>query len=387
MGTITPVTTYSGVDLVASEGVAVGKQIGAAGLQSVAANSNYCGMQYSGPLASFSWSPTAPGFDTNEDMVELYVPADIDRRDLWLVIFAQSKTVLSGSTASATLTAKVAGGSSLNTWSIAYEAAAACYDCSVSSPSASAWTLSIQLDKKHAQITGGILFRKMTKSGDTVDDTPRASGFRFATAAELAATEPLTDEMVNRLVTNPQKLYDATPLSHCSILPAIRTNTMAQNVAALGGGSATGAIGLSWLDETGMHSWAVNDFRKFSFSGGTSRKLDGPHGPIGAWADGSHREVCAFIFAPRYDQTVTVASHFIAPTGSTLRIELTEGVKVTMPISSTTFPAVGAAPTWRTATADVLGGKIYAARVYFDGTHSEDWDDWGFLLGLQVFNG
>ena len=87
MGTITPVTTYSGVDLVASEGVAVGKQIGAAGLQSVAANSNYCGMQYSGPLAAFSWSPTAPGFDTNEDMVELYVPADVDRRDLWLVIF------------------------------------------------------------------------------------------------------------------------------------------------------------------------------------------------------------------------------------------------------------------------------------------------------------
>jgi len=197
---------YTPVDLVDGAGCAPGTQILAAPLQTVAGNHNFLGATYRPPVVKWC-HPTgvASGTAAQQNVLIFGVPRNIDDPDYTIKIRASN-----------------ASGSGTRVYAILASAAGSTSAYASLAGSASSSDLSITLDTSVITGSGGMLFISTLHNGVTIHDlliypasehgsvadTPKASGFRYAQSAELAATEPITVEMMNRLLEAPRAMFN-----------------------------------------------------------------------------------------------------------------------------------------------------------------------------------
>ena len=387
---------YASSELGASGGVAIGKPIAPAAIKTVCENNEFMWGRFSGPLAASVFEGThehncgtggmQSGYpdtpltikDQNpilvgawdhvadvpvwEDVCVWRVPADPEARPLILSMI---------------VTPGLAGGAFSYGWAgqsktVITEAAAAISDpyvqarqYEVARPDGAERTFLIAGAGKGTYSGTSVLFgigfhsalltRKTYQHSGTAIDTPTGSGFRHARVdnwpsgsdpRRIKATEPLTDELLNRLVDNPRILVESTPMTllHVSA-PVLQGHSDSQYEISVHKGHAYGGAGIA--------------------------------------ADGIQQPVASLPLFSAYRQNVRVVAYWIGGADSTLRCYLSSAARVDLAPSLNSRPSspsdVGSEVTWVEASTEIDAG-IHHFKAFVDGPHSQDF----YLHSLQV---
>ncbi len=199
-----------------------------------------------------------------------------------------------------------------------------------------------------------LLTRKTYQDAGNAIDTPTGSGFRHARVdnstsgsdpRRIKATEPLTDELLNRLVDNPRILVESTPMTlrHVSA-PVLNQSSDTHYAEAVHKGHAYGGAGIA--------------------------------------ADGIQQPVASLPLFSAYRQSVRVVAYWIGGADSTLRCYLSSDARVDLAPSANSRPTsadVGEDVNWVEASTEIDAG-IHHFKAFVDGPHSQDF----YLHSLQV---
>ena len=348
MSTVTIPDTYSAIDLGASGGIGAGKAIIPGALQTLSNNSMFMWGRFNGPVCSALFDGGAGVSDgisvstadgVYEDLIIWRVPPDTEKRDLIL------NAVISTGTDTKTLTAGWAGETKVSHSVDTDTNNGQAIQMVIPNPSATEKTFLIA-GEDGLKLHSACLTRK-TYTNTAVSDEPTASGVSHFRTSRLASTEPLTDELLNRLITNPRTLVRSAPMSMACVTAP-------------------------YLNRTGEADYA------------TEVQAGHAYGGAGANSDGYQDPVTGFPLFVSHKTEVAIRAFWVGASGSTLRLNLTDNVEVILTPSLTSRPVgsshVGADVTWSTATATLEKG-IHNARGYVDGTHSNKF----YLYNLQMW--
>ena len=387
---------YSASDLGVSGGVAIGKPIIPGAITTLCENNEFMWGRFSGPIAgcvfegvdngpggietgypnspftikdqqamevgSWDWTINAPvGVAVFEDVCVWRIPADPEARPLILTMIIQPG--LAGG--------EISYGWAGETKTVVVEAGVAVAEeqlirrqFEVTRPDGAERTFVIAAagPNNASGVVFGIGFhsalmtRKTYQDAGLADDAPIASGFRHARSdsfpgggpdsRRVKSTEPVTDELLNRLVDNPRILVESTPMTLLHVSAPV-------------------------LNLTSDADYTDDVHRGHAYGG------------AGAGSDGVVHPVATLPLFSAYRQTVKVIANWIGGADSTLRCYLSSDAMVALAPSANTRQVgsayVGGDVTWVSDTVEIDAG-VHHCKIFVDGPHSQKY----YINSLQV---
>ena len=330
---------YNNTDIGLAGGVAQGKEVLASALETIADNNNWMYGRYVGPLAhaffgdgirgrsQYTGPSTIQYEDDDEDLAVFAIPGDRAQRGYRVYVYAEHtdgtkdagkiKIQINGTVAQ---TITVTAGASAQVWSAA-----------VTNPTTGDQDLVIQNSSYYTRVFSVAVTRERLDNQTVADTLGNALPFYFMRkSGVLAATEPLTDEWINRGLNNTRNILHNQRHSLACITTPIKNET---------------TIAAGEYEASSVYPWGD------------------------AGADGSTNVVPKALMFPllvKHRQTITVKASFRAVAGVTMRLELSPNVTFcTLSPTLSALPTTGTAYTFATASAQVEPGA-YLAAIYFD---------------------
>ena len=338
---------YDATNIYGAAGIATGKGITAAMVKTIAHNNNAMIGAFSGPVGHCVFGEpdlTGPATLVYEDIALFLVHGDPTQREY----IVQVRLEHTGTEANARLGIKI-DGTLVETMDIPTESAPTNYTIRFDNPGTANQDIVLAINSDEVRFFGAALTRARyggATMSTTQQDKLRNGGVHFMhTATRLAATEPFTDELVNRGFNNCRNLVDGVRHSLACLTMPIKNRTGTE------------------FDQEAEYPWTED-------AGGSS---------------GKGIKIAHFMLYIRYPQTLKIMSCLRAPVGVTMRIEFASNAQNNPGVITPNFSAKPAGSTYDypfTVTELDVSAGAHQAHIYIDGA-----GETARLYAMNIFGG
>tara|TARA_Y100001963_G_scaffold137027_1_gene200301 strand:+ start:1715 stop:2794 length:1080 start_codon:yes stop_codon:yes gene_type:complete len=332
---------YTATSLHEGKGVASGKPILHSPMIDIAKNNNFMIGRYNGPLAHCVFGDGPRGASTaadpgtgetgiTEDLCVFLLPGDKGKRPYTAFIWCSN----SDASYSGTIALRI-GGTQVASVTLAAGATTQLKEVSFSNPVATTSDLVLQTDRYGIRVYSVSVVRQRYDGSTGHSDAPTEAPLYFMQdgTTRLSATEPLTDEWLNRPMNNANNIVKTQRHAAAVLAMPIKNGTLNSDDT-------------EWTGAATSYPWTT----------------------AAGWVGGQTVQppIAVFTWHNRFAQTVSIFTCLRAPSDIRLRIELEENTIIHgINPNYTSVPPVGSTYAF-TETKRFVEKGVYTAKLFLD---------------------